>query len=201
MDTEHSGGPIDKVETVEHAIGNWVVKAAGSATGDRLFDESSEVLSEETGLFRLRVHGDDSAGLVTHEVNDRAGHLTLALERVALAVDQHAPAGGELFLSPPLVEKGQPELMLTVTDHDFGERAPAAQLPGLTGAHLTDDRRLLAGLEIANRRLSRPVEVTSRIVREQIEDGADLGTGEGGIFLVTDTTQARDGDLAEIPQG
>ena len=39
--------------------------------------------------------------------------------------------------------------------------------------------------------------MTSRIVREQIGDGADLGTGEGSILLVTDTAQARDGDLVE----
>ena len=201
MDTEHGGGPIDKVETVEHAIRNGIVKAAGSATGDRLLDKSSEVLGEETGLLRLGIHGDDPAGLVTHEVDDRAGHLTLTLERVALAVDQHAHAGGELFLSPPLVEEGQPELMPSVTDHDFGERAPASELPGPTGAHLADDRRLLARLEIADRCLSRAVEMTSRIVREQIKNGADLGTGEGGILLVTDTAQARDGNLVEIPQG
>ena len=137
MDTEHGGGPIDKVETVEHAIRNGVVEAAGSATGDRLLDESSEVLGEETGLLRLGIHGDDPAGLVTHEVDDRAGHLTLTLERVALAVDQHAHAGGELFLSPPLVEEGQPELMPTVTDHDFGERAG----PGAAGSDWSAPRR------------------------------------------------------------
>jgi hypothetical protein len=56
-------------------------------------------------------------------------------------------------------------------------------------------------LEIADRRLSRAVEMTSRIVREQIKNGADLGIGEGGILLVTDAAQARDGDLVEIPQG
>ena len=77
--------------------------------------------------------------------------------------------------------------MPTVTDHDFGERAPAPELPGPAGAHLADDRRLLARLEVADRRLSRAVEMTSRIVREQIEDGADLGTGEGGILLDADT--------------
>ena len=80
--------------------------------------------------------------------------------------------------------------MPTVTDHDFGERASAPECRSGWSA-LADDRRLLTRLKVANRRLA--VEMTSRIVREQIEDSADLGTGEGGILLVTDTAQVRRG--------
>ena len=153
MDTEQRRRPVDEIEPVKHRLRHRIIKTPRAASVHRLLNKHDEITSQQARLLRLGVNRNDPTGLVADQIHNRAGHLPLAPIQLTLAVHHQGHAGCQLFLPPALVEEREPQLMPTVTDHDLGERA-APELPGPAGAHLADDRRLLAGLEIADRCLA-----------------------------------------------
>ena len=92
-----------------------VGEAARPALRERLADERAQLPREDFRLPRLRVDGQDHAGLVVGDtgaaehVDDRHRHLPLAAVDVELPEQRHLGADRELLLAPRLVEERDTE--------------------------------------------------------------------------------------------
>ena len=97
-----------------------------------------------------------------------------------------------------LVEERELQERLAVGDGRGDHRAVALQPARGGGAHRDEDTGLLPFHEIGDLGLTGPVEVTPRVIGQQVEDVADLERLEPLRLLLADPVEARDLDLAQF---
>ena len=134
-------------------------------------------------LLALRVDGHDAAGPVADEVDDRVRHLQTAPVRVGLAEQRDLQALLQLALAPRLVEEDDIHAARPVADRDVDHRSPIARHPLGHRSHRDQDEGFLAGHQIGDPRLVRPVDPPARIRRHEVEHGVDADAASDACFL------------------
>ena len=117
---------------------------------------------------------------------------------VDLAVEDGFGADGELLLAPALVEEGDLEPARLVGDVAGDHGATALDPPRRDRPHGREHHALLARAEIAHLGLVGAVEVSPRVVREEVEERVDAQLVETVELLRADSAQPLDGDGGQI---
>jgi hypothetical protein len=165
-----------------------------------LLDPGPVVLRVQLRLVGLGVERDDPTGLVAGEVQHHVLHLALAPEALQLAEEDEAHARVQLALPPRLVEEGHRHRPRAVAHPDVDQGLAAAQP---AHRHLVDgheERGLLTLLEVPDRRLAGPVEVTTGVVGQQVEQRDDAEVPEPLGLRRADPLEGVDLHAVEVDQ-
>ena len=201
MDSLQGRAPGHEVEPIEHRFRQRVGVSSGPAPLQRLFHERGDVPGVQTRLLGLRIHRDDPAGLVTHQIDDGVGHLPGASIEIDLAVHQGRHTDLQLTLPPGLVEERERELSGGIAEADVGQRPAVADTSGRHLQHLAEHGCLFAFRELVDAGLARAIEISPRIVLDQVEQIDDVGGAESLSLLGTDTSQPLDRQVRQLAEG
>ena len=102
---------LDEVVTIEEVFVERIREPAHGTAGQRVGDERAQLPGEHLGLARLRIDGNDHAGLLVDgaraadDVDDGVRHLPLPAVHVELSEERRFGTGRELLRAPRLVEE------------------------------------------------------------------------------------------------
>ncbi len=203
VDGGEGGAAVDEVEAVEPVLGHGVGEGPGPGQG--LLDETGQLPRVETALLRgLGVDGHDPTGAVTHQVDDRVGHLPPVAEPLQLPEERGLGARPQLLRPPPLVEEDHVEVAGAVEHVDLDDHLPLPGPARLDPLHHGQHGRLLPHLEVGDVGLPGAVDVAPGVVGEQVEHRLDAYGGHGVELLDADALELahRDGgQLRQPPPG
>ena len=197
---------VDEVVAVEERLVERVGEAARRALRERVRHQRAQLPGEHLGLARLRVDRDDHAGLLVGDagpadhVDDRVRHLALAAVHVELAEERHLGADASCFsrhawLKNVTLSSDVPSWTTTSTS--------ALPLRVRRPWTVRTSAKTVASSPTASAAMStclRAVDPAARVVLQQVEHVVQPHVGEARLERGTDALQARERDLAQIPQ-
>ncbi len=201
MDVREGLESLQEPETSPNRFGQRVVDPSFTASTQRLLDPSGDLPGVDLGLLALRVDRDDPPRTVADEVDDRVRHLQAAAVDVGLAEQRDLQPLAQLALAPRLVEEDHLHPPRTVTHVDRHHRAPVPGDPLGHRANRGEHECLVAGDEVGDAGLVRPIDPTAGVVREQVEQVLDTDGDERPALLVADPLEPTDVDVGEFAQG
>ena len=189
---------VDDIETVAPFARQRVGQLARPS--QRLLHPATQLPGREAGLVRLGVDGHDAPGAVADEVDDRVGHLPPSPVGLELAEEHGVGALLQLLGAPRLVEERAAQIAGAIEHVDLDEGAALPGASRLNPLHHREHHGLVADLEVLDGGLLRTVEVTARVVGDQVEDGRDLHRLQRLDLLGPDAVEHRDRQLGQLAQ-
>ena len=198
---------VDEVVAVEQRLVDRIGEAARRALRERLAHERAQLPGEHLGLARLRVDGQDHAGLVVGDagaaehVDDRVRHLALAAVHVELAEERRPRCrrascfSRHAWLKNVTLSSDVPSWTTTSTS--------ALPLRVRRPWTVRTSPKTVASSPTASAAMStllRAVDPAARVVLQQVEHVVQPHVGEPRLERGADALQARQRDLAQVPQ-
>ena len=199
VDAGECVAPRDHLVRGEDGSRDRVGDPAFRAATQGLLDPAGHLPGVDLGLLALRVDRHDATGPIADQVDDRVRHLQPAPIRVGLAEQRDLQALLQLPLPPRLIEEHHVHPPRAVTDIDVDHRAPVASRALVDRADGHEHERFLAGHEIRDPSLVRPIDPATRVGRDEVEQVGDPDFFERRLLLRTDALQPFDGNASPGP--